>query len=115
MNTLGRTPLGLYRGEIFPMLPERLSTNLTSLGFQEDRPAIVIEMLVGDEGSLQGSEIYEATVRNRAKLAYNSVAAWLEGEGPMPGPVAAVEGLDANLKAQDLVAQKLAVPARARR
>jgi VacB/RNase II family 3'-5' exoribonuclease len=94
-------------GEIFPMLPGKLSTDLTSLGFQEDRPAIVIEMLVGDEGSLQGSEIYEAMVRNRAKLAYNSVAAWLEGKGPIPGPIAAVEGLDANLKAQDLAAQKL--------
>jgi VacB/RNase II family 3'-5' exoribonuclease len=94
-------------GGIFPMLPERLSTDLTSLGFQEDRPAIVIEMLIGEEGSLGGSKIYEATVRNRAKLSYNSVAAWLDGEGPMPGPVAAVEGLDANLKAQDLVAQKL--------
>jgi len=94
-------------GEIFPMLPERLSTDLTSLGFQEDRPAIVIEMLIGEEGLLRGSKIYGATVCNRAKLAYNSVAAWLEGMGPMPGPVAAVEGLGANLKAQDLVAQKL--------
>ena len=94
-------------GEIFPMLPEKLSTDLTSLGFQEDRPAIVIEMLIGEDGSLRGSKIYRATVRNRAKLAYNSVAAWLEGKGPMPGPVAAVEGLDANLRAQDLVAQKL--------
>jgi len=94
-------------GEIFPMLPEKLSTDLTSLGVQEDRPAIVIEMLIGEEGSLRGSKIYGATVRNRAKLAYNSVAAWLEGKGPMPGPVAAVEGLDVNLRAQDLVAQKL--------
>jgi VacB/RNase II family 3'-5' exoribonuclease len=98
----------VYTGaEIFPMLPEKLSTDLTSLGFQEDRPAIVIEMRVGEEGALQGSDVYEATVRNRAKLAYNSVAAWLEGKGPLPGPAAAVEGLDANLRIQDLVAQKL--------
>jgi VacB/RNase II family 3'-5' exoribonuclease len=94
-------------GEIFPMLPEKLSTDLTSLGFQEDRPAVVIEMLIGEEGSLRGSEIYAATVRNRAKLAYNSVAAWLEGTGPMPGPIAGVEGLEANLRIQDLAAQKL--------
>jgi VacB/RNase II family 3'-5' exoribonuclease len=93
--------------EIFPMLPEKLSTDLTSLGFQEDRPAIVIELLVDGNGLLQGSEIYEATVRNRAKLAYNGVAAWLEGKGPLPGPAAAVEGLDANLRMQDLVAQRL--------
>jgi exoribonuclease-2 len=94
-------------GEIFPMLPGKLSTDLTSLGFHEDRRAIVVEMVLGEEGSLQGSEIYEALVRNQAKLAYNAVAAWLEGTGPMPGPVAAVEGLDANLRIQDLVARKL--------
>ena len=58
--------------EIFPMLPEKLSTDLTSLGLHEDRRAIVVEMVLDEEGSLQGSEIYEATVRNRAKLAYNS-------------------------------------------
>jgi VacB/RNase II family 3'-5' exoribonuclease len=94
-------------GEIFPMLPEKLSTDLTSLGFQEDRPAIVIELRIGKEGSLQGSEICRATVRNRAKLAYNSVASWLEGNGPMPEAVAAVAGLEANLRVQDIVAQKL--------
>ena len=93
--------------EIFPMLPERLSTDLTSLGFHEDRPAIVMEMVVDADGSLQDSKIYRAVVRNKAKLAYNSVAAWLEGEGPVPEPVKAVEGLDANIRTQDLVAQKL--------
>ncbi len=93
--------------ETFPMLPEKLSTDLTSLGLHEDRPAIVIEMVVDEDGSLRGSDLYEATVRNRAKLAYNGVAAWLEGEGPMPAPIAAVDGLDANLKIQDLVARKL--------
>src|SRR3989337_4231552 len=93
------------------MLPEKLSTDLTSLAYREDRPAIVIEMVFGEEGSLRRSDLYGATVRNRAKLAYNSVAAWLEGKGPMPGPVAAVEGLDANLRIQDRVAQRLkAVP-----
>jgi VacB/RNase II family 3'-5' exoribonuclease len=93
--------------EIFPMLPERLSTDLTSLGFHEDRPAIVIEMVVDAEGSLQDSGICQAVVRNKAKLAYNSVAAWLEGAGPIPEPVREVEGLDANLRTQDLVAQRL--------
>jgi exoribonuclease-2 len=94
-------------GEIFPMLPERLSTDLTSLGLREDRPAIVIEMVFGEDGSLRSSDLYGATVRNRAKLAYNSVAAWLEGEGPAPGPIEAVEGLAENLRTQDRVAQQL--------
>jgi VacB/RNase II family 3'-5' exoribonuclease len=93
--------------EIFPMLPEKLSNDLTSLGYREDRPAIVIEMVFDEEGSLRGSDLYGATVRNRAKLAYNSVAAWLEGKGPMPEPIAAVEGLAENLRIQDRVAQQL--------
>ena len=67
---------------IFPMLPERLSTNLTSLGFNEDRLSIVIEMVVGADGSVQKSDIYKARVRNHSKLAYNSVAAWLSNSLP---------------------------------
>ena len=71
--------------EIFPMLPEKLSTDLTSLNFDEERLAVVVEMVIGADGSLQGSDIYRARVRNHAKLAYNSVAAWLEGTRPDPG------------------------------
>ena len=41
-------------------------------------------MVIGDGGVMQGSNIYRARVRNQAKLAYNSVAAWLEERGPMP-------------------------------
>ena len=64
--------------EIFPMLPEKLSTDLTSLNFDEDRLSVVVEMVVGADGALQESSVYRALVRNRAKLAYNSVAAWLK-------------------------------------
>jgi VacB/RNase II family 3'-5' exoribonuclease len=92
---------------IFPMLPERLSTNLTSLNFTEDRPAIIIEMVIGEDGSLLDSDIYRALVRNHAKLAYSSVAAWLEGTGAMPEAIGAVQGLDENLRLQDRVAQQL--------
>jgi exoribonuclease-2 len=93
--------------ETFPMLPEKLSTDLTSLNFESDRLAIVIEMVIAGDGSLQSSDIYGATVRNRAKLAYNSVAAWLDGNGPMPQGIGAVKGLDENIRLQDSVAQKL--------
>jgi VacB/RNase II family 3'-5' exoribonuclease len=93
--------------ETFPMLPERLSTDLTSLNYASDRLAIVIEMVLAGDGSLQGSDLYGAIVRNRAKLAYNSVAAWLEGNGPTPQGVGTVKGLDENLRLQDRVAQKL--------
>jgi exoribonuclease-2 len=93
--------------EIFPMLPEKLSTDLTSLNNESDRLAIVIEMVIAGDGSLQGSDLYGAMVRNHAKLAYNSVAGWLEDSGPMPQGIGTVEGLDENLRLQDRVAQKL--------
>jgi exoribonuclease-2 len=92
-------------GRIFPMLPEKLSTDLTSLNFDEERLAIVVEMVLGADGSLMGSDIYRARVRNHAKLAYNSVAAWLEGNGILPEAVAAVKGLEENLRLQDRAAQ----------
>jgi VacB/RNase II family 3'-5' exoribonuclease len=92
---------------IFPMLPEKLSTNLTSLNLNEDRLSIVVEMMIGADGSLQDSDIYRARVRNHAKLAYNSVAAWLEGSGVVPEAMAAVNGLDENLRLQDRVAQSM--------
>jgi len=90
---------------IFPMLPEKLSTDLTSLNINEDRLSIVIEMVIDADGSLHDADIYSADVRNHAKLAYNSVAAWLEGSGIAPAAVAAVNGLAENLRMQDRAAQ----------
>jgi len=94
-------------GAIFPMLPERLSTDLTSLGFGADRVAVVIDMTFARDGSMAASDIYEASVRNKAKLAYNGVAAWLEGTGPMPKAIGAVAGLDENIRVQHRTAQQL--------
>ncbi|PKO11900.1 MAG: ribonuclease II [Chloroflexi bacterium HGW-Chloroflexi-10] len=92
---------------IFPMLPERLSTDLTSLNKQEDRPALVIEMTISPEGALITANIYQAIVRSHAKLAYNAVAAWLDGTRPMPEVIAAVPGLAENLKLQFQAAQRM--------
>ena len=89
---------------IFPMLPERLSTDLTSLGPGEDRLAVVVELWVDRDGAVTQSEVYRAAVRNRAKLAYPSVGAWLEGSAPPPAPLAEVPGLDAQLRLQDRAA-----------
>jgi exoribonuclease-2 len=94
-------------GGIFPMLPEKLSTDLTSLGLGEDRSSFVIEMVFDGTGVLKGSDIYQAVVRNRAKLAYNSVAAWLEGTGPIPVAAGAVAGLDENIRLQHRAAERL--------
>lgn len=92
---------------VFPMLPEKLSTDLTSLNPDEDRLAVVVEMVVGADGAVQSSDIYRARVRNRAKLAYGSVAAWLDGSAAIPRTIAAVKGLAENLRDQDRIAQRL--------
>jgi len=92
---------------IFPMLPEKLSTDLTSLAEGQDRLAIVIEMSVNAQSGLDGSDVYRARVRNRAKLSYNGIGAWLEGRGPAPARLDAVPGMDQQLRIQDSVAQML--------
>ena len=98
----------VYTGaQIFPMLPERLSTNLTSLNQDEDRNALVVEYVVTPDGSVGTSDVYEAVVRNRAKLAYPGVGAWLEGSGSMPPKIGDVPGLAENLKQQDRAARAL--------
>ena len=91
----------------FAMLPERLSTGLTSLNDGEDRLAIVIEMTVAPDGSLAGADLYRARVRNRAQLAYDAVAAWLDGEGPMPPRMAQAAGIAEQVKLQDKAAARL--------
>src|SRR6266542_3689348 len=80
--------------QVFSMLPERLSTDLTSLNEDEDRAAVVIEYAVTSDGSVGSSDVYPALVHNRAKLAYSTVGPWLEGTGPMPSPIARAAGLD---------------------
>ena len=93
---------------IFPMLPEKLSTDLTSLAAHEERLAVIIEFVVNDGGSIGSSDVYRARVRNQAKLAYGGVGAWLAGEGPMPPAMAAAQGVDVQIRLQDRVAQTLA-------
>ena len=93
--------------QIFPMLPEVLSTDLTSLNEGRERQAIAIEMQVDDGGQVTNGQLYRALVVNRAKLAYNSVAAWLDGTAAPPAKVSAVAGLADNLRLQDRVAQAL--------
>ena len=93
--------------QTFAMLPEKLSTDLTSLNRESDRVAIVVEMVFADDGTLRGSDVYPAVVRNRAQLTYNSVGDWLEGNGPIPHAVGTVTGLEENLRLQDSIAQNL--------
>lgn len=94
--------------EIFSMLPEKLSTDLTSLGESQERLAVVIEMGVsGGDGVVNASDIYRAVVVNHAKLAYNGVSAWLEGTSPDLAKMSSVPGLGEQLRIQDRVAQSM--------
>jgi exoribonuclease-2 len=93
--------------KVFPMLPEKLSTDLTSLNEGEDRIALVIELLVNPDGSPGEGNIYRALVHNQAKLAYDRVAAWFDGKDDMPEKVGAVKGLAETLKLQDSTADKM--------
>jgi exoribonuclease-2 len=90
--------------QVFPMLPERLSTDLTSLNEAADRLAIVVRLTVQRDGTVADSAISRALVRNKAKLAYDSVAAWLDGKAEAPPAVAASQTIAAQLKLQDAVA-----------
>ncbi len=91
----------------FPMLPEELSTGKTSLLENQDRLSVVIEFVVDGDGHVASSDVYRAVVRNQAQLQYNSAGAWLENTAAAPPKVAASAGLQAQLRLQDEVAQKL--------
>ena len=106
-HAAGNTASVYVAGHVYPMLPERLSTDLTSLGPDCDRLSLVIEYAVKSNGTLGDTVVGRALVRNRAKLAYNAVAAWLDGQAPLPEPAARVKGMDVQLRMQDEVAARL--------
>jgi exoribonuclease-2 len=97
----GENGTSVYAGvKTFPMLPEELSTDLTSLNPGIDRLAVVTEMVVATDGTVKSTDIYRALLQNHAKLAYETVGAWLDGQGDLPASVAAVPGLEAQLRLQ---------------
>ncbi len=98
----------VYTGvQTFPMLPEELSTDLTSLNENADRLAVVVEMVVAGDGAISSPAVYRALVRNQAQLTYNGVGPWLESTAAPPPKVAASSDLAAQLKLQDEAAQIL--------
>lgn len=92
---------------VFPMLPTALSNDLSSLHEGRERLAVVVDMQISADGSVTHAELYRARVFNHAKLAYNAIAAWLDGEGPAPAAVAANEALQAQLHLHDRIARSL--------
>ena len=82
----------------FSMLPEKLSTGLTSLLENQDNASIIIEFVVSADGPVKSTDLYRALVRNRAQLTYAGVGGWLENTAPAPSKVAASTDLQAQLK-----------------
>ena len=98
----------VYTGvHVYPMLPEELSTDLTSLAEGQDRVALVIDLVIEKDGSPRSHEVYRAMITNHAKLAYDSLGAWLEGRGPAPDAVARDHELQQQLWLQDRAASLL--------
>jgi exoribonuclease R len=98
----------VYTGvAVFPMLPERLCTDLTSLNEGEDRLAVVIEFDVTPAGDLANASVYRALVHNRAKLTYDAVGMWLEDKAPPPPAIARSAELGLQVRLQDEAAQRL--------
>lgn len=108
------TPIDLYAQQnttsiytptkVFPMLPVKLSTNLTSLNEDEDRMAIIMETEIDLEGSLKHYSVYQGYIRNKAKLAYNSISEWLDGVSPPPEKIKNNQKLDSQVRLQDQIA-----------
>jgi exoribonuclease II len=92
---------------VFPMLPEVLSTDLTSLHEGQERLAVVVDMQVEADGTVSESNIYRAVVLNRAKLTYDAVSAWLDGAALPPPQIASVPGLEGQVRLHDALAGQL--------
>lgn len=98
----------VYTGlTVYPMLPEQLSTDLTSLNEDADRLVLVIEVELASDGTVRRHDVYRAVATNHAKLAYESVGPWLEGHGPEPEKLVSDDALEAQLWLQDKAASLL--------
>jgi VacB/RNase II family 3'-5' exoribonuclease len=93
--------------EMFPMLPEELSTGLTSLNEAQDRLAVIVELDVKANGDVPGNNVYRAIVRNKAQLAYESIGAWLDENGAVPQKVESTPGLKEQILLQRDAAERL--------
>ncbi len=94
---------------LYSMLPERLSTDLTSLVYDQARQAVIYTLDISPEGILESWEVSLGLVCNKAKLSYNEVGDWLEDKTLLPKSIEAVKGLAHSISLQDIVAQKLRV------
>ncbi len=104
----GANTTSLYAGiATFHMLPDDLSSGDTSLLPGQERLVVVTEIDVAKDGSIKGERIYRARVKNHAKLVYDDVGAWLEGQGEAPPEIAGDERMDDQVRMHDEAAQRL--------
>lgn len=105
----GNNTTSVYTGvRTFPMLPERLSFDLSSLLAGRVRAAVVIETVVTDDGTLAEGKVYPALIENRAKLDYPAISAWLDGKRDLPPQLAAEPTLRAQVELHEQLAKRLA-------
>jgi len=98
----------VYTGiEIFPMLPQRLSTDISSLLAGKDRMAVIIEFAVLADGGIRQGNVYRAFVRNKAQLVYEEIGDWLEDKTAFPSALREIPGLEEQLRLQDAATQRL--------
>ena len=98
----------IYTGVVtYPMLPIRLSEDITSLHPNNDKLAVVIEYTVLSDGSIRPGDIYPAIVHNKAKLVYEVVGEWLENKTAFPYEDLAIPTLREQLLLQHEAAKKM--------
>jgi ribonuclease R len=104
----GANSTSVYTGvKTFHMLPEELSTKLTSLVANADRTAIVTEITIDSSGEVKAQDVYQALVHNYAKLSYEAVGAWLDDKAQIPPEISAVAGMEKQVLLQFEAAKRL--------
>lgn len=96
-----RNTTSVYTGvQIYPMFPDILSKDRTSLPVNEDRIALVTEFEVSPNGKVIPGKVYQAIVRNKAKLVYEQVGAWLENKASAPKEIEKSQELTKQIRLQ---------------
>ena len=70
-----------FPDRVIPMLPESISNGLCSLRPDEDRLALVCEIVVTATGRVHRSKFFEGVIQSRGRLTYTEVADALEPDG----------------------------------
>ena len=68
-----------FPDRVVPMLPERISNDLCSLGAHEDRPALAARMILGADGRKRSHAFHRIMMRSAASLTYEQAQAAIDG------------------------------------